>query len=414
MALPDVKITKKEGLGRRAPSDDGICGLVCGGVPIPPAINNVELALLTPVKLKGVSDAEFYGINAMYDTNSNMLVYHHIKRFFKRNPSGTLWLMLVDSTPPTTLTTMVDKDLPIIQKFIQGTNGEVKVIGFVLNPRTSYVAVTTNGIDANVETAVPKAQALANAEFLNNRPINILLEGRSFTGTAAAVKDMRTLASPAVSVVIAQDLDVANTGNAIHKKMAAVGDVLGCISAAKVNECIGWVDKFPLQDLADNTFVNVGLSSNLNINNYTLTDLDTLHDKGYIFARPLTGLPGFYWSSDPSCAAITVDEAYLSNGRTLNKAARLLRTALIGKLNSPIELTSEGKIKPAVIGSFESAAEAVLRNMQGDGEISAYEVYIDPDVLFMQTGETVTINFKIVPVGVARQISGVLKLTANL
>jgi len=413
MALPDVKIIKKSGLGRRAPSDDGICGLICGGVETAPSTENVALRWLTPVKLKGVADAEYYGINAAYDTNSEVLVYHHIKRFFKRNPSGTLWLMLTDNTTAT-LTTMVDKDLPIINKFIQGTNGEVRVIGFVLNPRTTYVAVTTNGIDIDVETAVPKAQALANAEFMNYRPINILLEGRSFTGTAAAVKDMRTLNSPSVSVVIGQDLDIANTGNAIHRKTAAVGDALGCISAAKVNESIGWVEKFPLQDLSDKSFIQAGLSSNLNINSYSLADLNTLHDKGYIFARPLTGLPGFYWNGDPTSTGLTSDEAYLSNGRTLNKAARLIRSSLLGKLNSPIELTGEGKIKPAVIGSFEAIAESALRNMQGDGEISAYEVYIDPYVLFMQADETLTINFKIVQVGVARQITGVLKLTSNL
>ena len=184
-------------------------------------------------------------------------------------------------------------------------------------------------------------------------------------------------------------------------------------SYAKVNECLGWVGKFPLTDLADNVFVKACLSSGNEIETYE-AGWGTLHDKGYMFAKPHVGKSGYWFNSSPTCTSIDDDQAYLENASTLNKASRLIREALLNDLNSPIELTSEGKIHPAIIGELESKCETKVGEMLQDKEISALSVFIDPDHNFIEDGEEFTVEFGIVPVGVARMIRAKVRLVAKL
>ena len=419
MSLPDVKIVKLPGLGRKQPSEDNISGLIAGGIATIATTTTAAYALGTVITLNSPRDAEGYGINADYDTTNKILVYHHISRFFKRNPDATLYMMLVAQTM--NMATMCDKtNADGLVKLLRSPipNGKIRQAGVVLNPDMStYTPTLTNGLDADVIAAITEAQGLADEEFAKHRPVDIMIEGRQFNGTVANAKDLRTLASPQVTCVIAADNDISTiTISAAQPFLhyAAVGDALGCVSFAKVNENIGWVDKFPLTDLTDNTMINAGLSSGTHISNYQ-DDEGVLHDKGYIFAKYHTGATSAYWNSDPTCTVITDDEAYLENSRTMNKAARLVRQALLGSLNSPVPLTEAGTMEPAIIGSLEQKGEVVLDdNMRKNGEISQFSVFIDPTHNFIQDGEQFDVIFKIVPVGVARGITGKISLVAKL
>jgi hypothetical protein len=291
-------------------------------------------------------------------------------------------------------------------------NGAIKQLAAGLNS-DSPTPDLTSGILADVVTAIAKAQQLAKSEFDLHRPVNIIIEGRHFDAPASAALSLRTLNSSQVCVVIGADNDIsiARPSNTYY---AAIGDALGCISLAAVNECIGWVGKFPLTDTANGYFLNAGLSDGNKINTYE-ADWGTLHDKGYIFAKPHTGKSGFWWNSDPTCTLVSDDEAYLSNSRTLNKAARIVRAALLDDLNSPITLTAQGTIQPVQIGDFEAKCETDLDDvMMKAGEISALSVYIDPNQNFITDGEELDVVFKIVPVGVAREIVGKISLVPSL
>jgi len=404
MSIPDIKLTKASGLGRRDPSEDHISGLILQGVPTD------DIALGDIVTLQSKADAENYGIDQDYDDDNKVLVYHHIERFFYRNPSATLYLMLVATT--ITLTDMCDKEKEYVKKLLVEQGGKIRQIGVGLN---------TEGSFGDVLTAVIKAQALAEEEFIQHRPVNILIEGRNFNTTATLATNLRTLLSPQVAVVIGADWDISNkvylSGYDEIKPYltyAAIGDMLGCISAAKVNECIGWVGKFPLTNASLGYFINAGISNGSKISSISDTDQNTLHEKGYIFVKNYTGKTGYWFQSSPTCAAQSADEAYIENARTLNKAARIIRAALLDDLNSPIPLTEEGKITPTMIGYFEGKCTAALENMVSDEEISAASVYINPDKVFFEEGEKLDIVFKIIPIGVARMIEGVISLTLTL
>lgn len=404
MSIPDVIITKAHGLGRRDPSEDHISGLILQGVATD------DIALGDIITLQSPADAENYGIDQEYDDDNKLLVYHHIKRFFYRNPSATLYLMLVSTT--VTLTDMCDKTKEYLKKLLVQSEGKI---------RQAAVGLNTEGSFADVLTAVVKAQSLAKEEYEMHRPVNILIEGRNFDTTATLATNLRSLASSQVCVVIGADNDVSTKiilegYDALQPYLtyAAIGDTLGCVSMAKVNECIGWVGKFPLTDAAEGYFVKAGISNGTLINDISDTDQRTLHDKGYIFVKHHTGKSGYWFQSSPTCDLVSVDEAYLENARTLNKASRIIRAALIDDLNRPIPLTEEGRITPSMIGYFEGKCTAGLDNMIRDEEISAASVYIDPSKVFFEEGEKMDIVFKIVPVGVARTIEGVISLTLTL
>ncbi|MDB9498576.1 DUF2586 family protein [Nodularia spumigena] len=415
MALPEVVIGVGSGLGRQTPNQDNVCGMVMQGVATTATSTTAALALGAIVELNGVSDAEGYGLNTAYDTTNGVLVYHHISRFFSRNKSAKLFLMLVAQT--VTLTQICTRTQPYLKALLSSSlaAGRIRQAAVCLNPLSSYTGTLTGGLDGDVITAIPKAEEIAAEEFSLFRPVVILVEGRRFNGTATAATDLRTLNAPNVGVVIAQDKAVADAlGNVPNKYYAAVGDVLGLMSAAPVNESLGWVDKYPLTDTLTGRFNTCGLSSNVDISSHE-ADYSTLHDKGYIFALPRVGRPGFYLNGSSSCVLISNDRAYLENSRVVNKAARIVRTVLVGHINRPIPLTRDGKMEPAIKSGIESAAKAALTNqMQNAGEISDCAVAIDGNHNFITNGEQFDVQFDIVPVGVARRISATITLTKNL
>jgi hypothetical protein len=416
--IPDVNISIGSGLGRRTPSEDNISGMVMQGVATTATLTTQALALLQIVELNGVSDAEGYGLNDLYDETNKVLVYHHIKRFFKRNKSATLYLMLVSQT--TTLTQICDKAQPYLKTLLSSsaTLGKIKQVAVCLNPLTTYTASSTaGGLDADVLTSLPKAQELANEEFTLFRPVLIVVEGRQFSGTASAATDLRALGYANVAVVIAQDKAIADkviSSTTPYKYYAAIGDTLGMISFASVNENIGWPDRFQLTDTLDGTWMFGALSSNVDVASYE-SSYNTLHNKGYLYAITRVGVSGYFFQSAPVCNLITADLSYIENTRTINKAARLIRTAMIGSINSPIQLTAQGKMQLSKVAALEAIGKTALENnMLPAGEISSCSVYIDPDHNFITDGEQFDVEFDIVPIGVARQINAKVQLSFTL
>jgi hypothetical protein len=407
--LPDIRISKESGLGRRTTSADMVIGLVLGGIA------TTEYATLgTTVELRGVSDAKVLGFDAAYDETNKVLVYHHVERIFARNKSAKVYLKVVAQT--VTLAEMADVALTHVAGLLVDAKGEVGVVGIALNPASGYSETLTTGLNSDVIAAIPKAQALVESEFTKHRPVFVVIEGRHFNATAAAALDLRTKEAEGVAVVIAADYNVSQKeigGTKPYQYYAAIGDTLGMISAAKVNENIGWVGKFPLTDTSLEMFTKAALSSGLAIETYE-ADYATLHDKGYIYAKPHEGKTGYYYNSSPTCAAIDHDEAYIENARSLNKGAKLIRSNTLDALNSPVLLNEDGTVQAVIIGALEGLAEEGLLQMQRDGEVSNFDVYIDPEIVFMENSESLDVEYSMQPVGVLRELKGKIKLVAKI
>ena len=108
-------------------------------------------------------------------------------------------------------------------------------------------------------------------------------------------------------------------------------------------------------------------------------ELQSLTNKGYIYAGSYQDYPGVYWSSSPTCVEQASDYAFMENNRVWNKGARGIRNAVMPKIKGVLKKDAgTGFIRPTAIASLENLAKKPLEKMVQDNELSGYDVYIDP------------------------------------
>jgi len=395
MAFPDVSVIKSTGgLGRQKPQDDGIAALITQGVAIAGKLNLNEV-----YELRSLQAAEAIGITVA----AMPLVRHQLSEFFRLAPGQILNLMVVSQA--TTMAQMADRTLTHAKRLLSGLNGKVKHFGLCLNPAAGYIPVIAGGLDADVMAAVAKAQALTAEEFAQHRPTLAIIAGHGLQLNTAAVTDLRTQLAENVAVVIGSD-------GLKYDTEPAIGAVLGMLSATQVHLNIGYVGACQLA--GDGSFLSAGLSNGKTLQELLPGEAAALHDKGYILAIQHPGIDGFFFSDSPTATAAAGDYSQLENVRTINKAARVVRAALLPALKGPLPLTREGKLQPQVVGELESKGRSALEAlMLRTGEISQLDVFIDPDQLVVSSSE-LQVKFSIVPVGVARNIIATIGLTKAL
>ncbi len=395
------------GIGRKNPSKDAISALIGHGYEI---VDGVEFD--TNYKFVRIDEAEDIGITLENDIANDMLVWYHIDEFFRINPGVELHLRVVSDA--VTAPEIVDKDADHLKKLLRDTAGVIKRAGVFLNVVSGE---TADGLDEDVWTAIAVAQQLADYERSLNRPIHIYIEGRGLAGNTTDVGDARAQLCGQVSLVIAQDLDIAAL-DASFTTHAAVGTVVGIKAFQKVNDNIGYVGGANIQSKADGRWVRPGLSSNLALTEYdddpTDGDFKTLGDKGFIFPMAYMEQDGVFFNDDPTCDAIDSDFYCCANSETYNKAHRALYKALLPKVNSTTLVDPDtGKLAASVCQEYEEIGETALFEMQKAGEISGKKVFCDPDQNVLLTSEVLD-EFEIVPTGTARKVGGSIKFVKKV
>jgi hypothetical protein len=400
--LPNVTINQTNGnLGRGAGSDDGISLLVVSGVANAPdfILNDV----IGP--FKSLAQFEALGITEEYDVTNSCLAHRHIKDFYSEAGKGVeLYVMVVALTvemadiADTTNTTTGAK------KALLASGGRIRLLGVSRVPDGTYVPAYTDQLDADVTDAMDNAQELVAAERTAFRPLQVLIEGLDWQGNVSSTLDLRDPDdgpnANRVSLVIGQDLDVANDTANLQPQYASVGKALGRAAKIAVHRNIGRVKDGALVDV-----VRAGYSNNLAAGTYSDAELTTLNDKGYIFLRSHTGKAGWFFNDDHTACPITDDYAYISKGRPADKVSRIARNVYIEEILNDLEIDSDtGKLAASTCKHFEGLVEkGVNDQMTSKGELTAVSAFCDADVNVIQT-DTVTIEINIVPRGMSRQI----------
>lgn len=425
--LNDVVINKLSGgLGRRNPDQDMVSGLLFDDL----TEITTKFEFDKPERLASLEDAEKLGITANYDINGQS-AYYQIQQFFRMNPSGDLYVM---KTKANSYQNVVKKAMFMQEK----ANGNIRQMAVIYSGATTF---------AQTKATADIAQEQANLAYSDYMPFEIILEGKGFDVATEADSPSLVGANSNVSVVVAMDVEKAfeqkllrkdtnevytlasneelvpvqssedtyNVRNAdgfkkdgsvilefvfnySYKNTAAVGLALGALSKAKVSENIAWIEKF---NLTGNGFAKPGFVGGKEIK--SLGELRTLNDKRYIFTKTHTGLAGIYFNDSHTCTTGTDDFAYIENNRTINKATRLLRTALLPKLASPVLVDIDGKLPQSVSKNFEGLCRSALEGMVANQEVSAFDVYVDPKQNILATSE-LKVKAEITPIGTARKI----------
>ena len=147
-------------------------------------------------------------------------------------------------------------------------------------------------------------------------------------------------------------------------------------------------------------FANGKLLSDPSITPNLLNQLDAY---GYIFLRSYVDFTGSYFNDSHCAVPQSSDYAYIENNRTIDKAIRIGRAALLPYLNSPTKFNADGTLTDMTIAGFRGALMTASAAMIRAGEISQEGITIDPSQPALTTS-SIYISFKIIPNGVARNI----------
>jgi len=235
-------------------------------------------------------------------------------------------------------------------------------------------------------------QTIADALETDHMPISVVY-GADFSGEdLTTMDDLRARTERKVSVVIAADEDF----------VCAIGNALGNLSKAAVHQNIGNIENFVAS--ASGKYEDIYFATGETYSEVPTSLLNTLNTKGYMFMRYHVGLAGSYWNDTPTCVATTNDYCYIENNRVIDKAIRNIRTYLLPKLNSSIEVDpTAGTLSLDVIKYFESLAGRALEEMQRNGELSGFKVTVPPTQDILANSE-LQINITLVIKGIARLI----------
>jgi len=296
--LPRVRINYANGtLGQVAAMADGCLGMMALGAK--EVTGDDKFKLGKAYTLRKLADLEALGVTS--ENNPNL--YRNVKEFYAEAGDGTeLWL--TGYAESETFANAFDKDNAAgAVALLKASNGKIRGLVAFKTPAEAYELTTTEGLDADVFAALPKAQQLGDwATDTLRAPIFSLVEGYGYAGDPAALKDLTETEYNRAGVVLGD--------TAASSKNAAMGVVAGRIAASAVQRKISRVRDGALQPL---TFY-VGAEP------AELADLETINDKGYITFRTFVGKAGYFITDDNLATTPEDDYRAPTNRRGLDNA----------------------------------------------------------------------------------------------
>ena len=368
-------------LGTVGESPDGLFALVCGAAAV-----TKKLELGKAYTLHSFDELATLGVTA----ENNPRLYKHVQDFYTEAEEGTR-LVIYPVDKAKTFTELCDKDTGVIKELIMAANGALR--GIFLAGDGREATVTTNGLDNDLFTALPKAQQLAEwATVSLYAPLFIILEGRGYKG--GVVKDLHKETYNRVGVLIG-DTVKASEG-------AAVGLMAGRLATLPVQRNIARVKNGALKPIA--MFLG---EKPVEENASAVSDL---YDAGYITPRKYVGKAGYFFTDDRLACEQTDDYAHITARRTIDKAYRIAYTALLDLMMDELAVNDDGTLRHGIIMAWQQMMEnAVNRAMTAAGELSADEngagckAYIDPKQNVLSTSK-IELVLKVRPFGYARYV----------
>lgn len=371
-AFNGVIINKMHGgLVRATDTSDRTVLLVCGGTATPGKLENYK-----PVYLNSPYALEQLGCTAATDTANKELLYYHTAEAFRLSPERELWLMVVPKAGKVS-------ELMKEEQFLSGLRS-VKGV--------NTIGIAGLAADTTMEAVVNASQQMVNKMREDHIYIDaVLLEGLGiYIDTIADAPDLRELDAENISVIIAQDEDVAALDGA-YNNHAAVGAALGMLSVRYVHENLGSVDienhprtakgtpDYSMIDITARRWISPALSNGILMTDVSKADQTLLNDKGYIYAGSFQGYTGVFLSNSHTCVDKGSDYAYIEYNAVWNKAAKLVRNTLIPRVRGQVKADpATGFIATDTISYWDSLVRKALDTMVNAGDTAGFDIYINP------------------------------------
>jgi hypothetical protein len=363
-----VNITIGNGnLGNALPNTDGVAGIILTGA------SEGSIVIGTPFLITTMNDV----IQAGMTSDNNPYAYKQLQDLFNELTaqgvvSCMLYIMLVATTQ--TIALISDKT---------NANGAIKLLNFAAGSIRLLAAATddtqvynvdspvsnTNGINADVYTAINNMQALGQQSFLQQAPFRAVLGGTSFSGTASGLTSQLTSANNRIGTVIGDTQSGAG---------AAVGITLGRLMAIPVQRKISRVLNGAISSLT--AFIGT-----VSADQYDQQSVIT--SKGFITLQTIIGKAGFYFTGDPTCTAPTDDYDIIARGRIIDKAQIIAYNYFVNEQDDEVPVNTDGTLDAGYAKTLEQGiVNAINTNMTANGNIDSVTAYVDTTNNVQATG----------------------------
>lgn len=310
---------------------------------------------------------------------------YHISEYFRMQPQGNLYVGIFAAPSIDFIA-----EITAIQNYSNGTIRQVAIYS-----QANFAGGNVQAIsDAckTMETAYMPLISVYAADISSVTDISTLADESLLTAN---------LCTPCISQ------DGAALGSrlftATGKTISNIGALLGTIARAKVSYSIAWVAQFNISNGIENDVPAFGNGVLLRSPSITSNLLAQLQDKCYIFLRKFVGQAGSYWNENRTAIVSSSDYAFIADNRTVQKAKRVLYTALVPALNSPVALNADGTLADESVAYFTTLSEAPLVQMIRDGELSGQSVIIDTMQNILLTG-VLYVTVHLLEIATARNI----------
>jgi hypothetical protein len=393
---PDIQTLDGQ-LGVRIATSDAIKGLITNG-PSTAGFSLGEVKRFTRPE-----DAVAAGINAAYDSNNKVLVYETIKEFFRLQPEGVLYVLLVAQS--VTQIQMVQTHWPaLIKSNVIRTGERVSSVSLKRNVPTGFEAQIALGLWLEVPQARAAWAAVKNTlESEGYFPGVMIIDG-SYAGPVADLPNLRAINdAPGVAICIGQDPAVA-ARDALFNKYADTGAMLGLIANRKAAESMAALQvenpprKFRGQSVLNMTdtlqarWLRGALSNQVECSALTAVQINQINSYGYNYFDRVNNFAGVYGVNGATCAELTSDFSYIERWEILQKAKHLAYQFFAPLRNRVVDIV-DSKINPNYNAYLENeATSAVLGQLRFERNISEYQgvdgagVFLPQDYNFI-TGE---------------------------
>lgn len=336
-----------------------------------------------------IETAESLGIKNDDDaTWEQKVLHHHLSEIYRINPGISLYVGLF-AKPTGETPTYTFAEVKTMQNY---TNGALRQVAIWCGDKELAAADLT------------ALQGVADNLQLHDRPLSIGYAPK-VTDVTEMPADLAGAGKCNVSVIIGQagkglaaDL-YASEENTAKTSVSGIGNWLGIVSKAKVHQSIAYVRDF-----------STGVDTPAFGDGTLLRDLDSavveaLDTSRYLFFVIYDGLADSYFNDSHTMDAPTSDYAYIEAVRTMDKAVRGIRVALLPELGGSLYVDPDtGKLASYTVSYLTDTANRPLETMEKAGELSGMSVEIDPDQNVLATS-TVQFVIKQVGVGVLRTIN---------
>lgn len=387
MTLPRVKIYFDNGaLGSVDASTDGVCALLCNGEAVDSKLTIGQVYLIT-----SMTDLADLGIDT-FSSGANGHIYKTIGEFYAEAGEGSnLYLMVAPLA--STMAQMADQAGNYAPVLIRSAKGDINLL---MVTRYGTAVTVVDGLDTDVFSVAEKAQQLG--EWAANTlyaPLTTFIDGRGYSGSAIALRDLSGGSWNRVGIVI---------GDTVKDSVgSAIGLVCGRAASIPVQRSLARVKDGAVA--ATDLFLGGKAAENGNP--------DVVHDRGYITFRTFVGKAGYYFTDDKLCVASSDDYALLPRRRVIDKAYRIAYQTLVTELSDELPVTNDGNIPASTVKSIQNKVESAIENaMTANGNLgndpadpndTGVECYIDHQQNVVATSQ-LKAKLRVKPFGYAKYI----------